>query len=856
MAKRSRVPTNTAAAAAAAKRARLSRPSVLSQRSLSPQETLGAAVSQATTFESQFFESQTEEEGAAEGSQAGTAATTEASVDTEPDNGDNFDGINWDRLPRFMKPLTTGRRVKSWIFQHGYRVVELYDQNRVWFVCKYCHIHKVIDTGGSGVFDVSKATSSAAAHLGLQKRGHGFTKDGLKPRRTGQQLSLRQTLETGVAVSQEAANAMGNFNIQQFREVAVFCLLDNNLPMELLARPSFREMISLANPEAEAALWVSPRSVATYAMRLFQYMQPQIVCALSEAASKIHISFDGWTTKGGKRGFFGVVAHFANASGVIQDLPIALPHLAGSHTGDAIADTIKKTLQEYSIGSDKLGYFVLDNAANNDTAVSSLAHAYDFNAAHRRLRCGPHTLNLIGQAIIFGSNQEAYNNNNDEQLQTEEVYMQEWRQEGPLGVLIDVINHIKTPQQHEIFRSFQTAANAELPARERLHVLEPVKPVVTRWNSYYAAFKRATQLQAAYNSYAEHYINALSLEDRRACQRGNKLPEAPSWMRSTGLTAADWAVITEYQDCLEPLKLATEKLEGRGKAGKYGAIYETIPVFEYVLGALEARTRSYEQVDFNPPDAPEDHLFVNLRAAWSKANDYYNKLDRSPAYYAATCLHPYYKYYCENSWVDKPEWLTSANAGFLQLWQSYKPQRTRPLSQTTAKPRHRGIDDVIGALVRRNKAQVEAAHDDEYERWRTQEPEWTSEQYLSDGHPVKYWIQLRSKYPCLSQFAIDILTIPASSCDCERLFSELGDLLEPRRRALGSELLAALQLVRSWRRAGFDGLYNNGDDEDKWSDVKDEEIVQQYDIEGWSCHGLVMGRCLSETSAVYGHSPT
>ncbi|KAG9388993.1 hypothetical protein A1F94_001886 [Pyrenophora tritici-repentis] len=233
---------------------------------------------------------------------------------------------------------------------------------------------------------------------------------------------------------------MGNFNIQQFREVAVFCLLDNNLPMELLARPSFREMISLANPEAEAALWVSPRSVATYAMRLFQYMQPQIVCALSEAASKIHISFDGWTTKGGKHA------------------------------------------PEYSIGSDKLGYFVLDNAANNDTAVSSLAHAYDFNAAHRRLRCGPHTLNLIGQAIIFGSNQEAYNNNNDEQLQTEEVYMQEWPSKPP-----------PTP-------------SCQL---ERLHVLEPVKPVVTRWNSYYAAFKRATQLQAAYNSYAEHYINAL-----------------------------------------------------------------------------------------------------------------------------------------------------------------------------------------------------------------------------------------------------------------------------------------------------------------------------------------------------------
>jgi hypothetical protein len=135
-------------------------------------------------------------------------------------------------------------------------------------------------------------------------------------------------------------------------------------------------------------------------------------------------------------------------------------------------------------------------------------------------------------------------------------------------------------------------------------------------------------------------------------------------MRSTGLTAADWAVITEYQDCLQPLKLATERLEGRGKAGNFGAIYKIIPVFEYVLSALEARARPYKQVDFNYTDAPEDHLHVNLRAAWSKANNYFNKLNNSPVYYAAVCLYLYYKYYCENSWADKPEWLTAANAGF------------------------------------------------------------------------------------------------------------------------------------------------------------------------------------------------
>jgi hypothetical protein len=106
------------------------------------------------------------------------------------------------------------------------------------------------------------------------------------------------------------------------------------------------------------------------------------------------------------------------------------------------------------------------------------------------------------------------------------LYIKEWRQQGPLGVLIDVINYIKTPQQYELFREFQHAVNAELPAGERLRVLEPVKPVVTRWNSYYAAFRRATQLQAAYNSYAEHHISRVALNDRRAAQLNNKLSDA------------------------------------------------------------------------------------------------------------------------------------------------------------------------------------------------------------------------------------------------------------------------------------------------------------------------------------------
>jgi len=121
-------------------------------------------------------------------------------------------------------------------------------------------------------------------------------------------------------------------------------------------------------------------------------------------------------------------------------------------------------------------------------------------------------------------------------------------------------------------------------------------------------------------------------------------------MRSDGLTAADWAVVTEYMDALKPLKAATKHLEGRGKSSSFGAIAEVIPVFEYILSYYEQRVKAYEAVDYNAHDeAPEDHLAINLRAAWAKASDYYAKLDLSPAYYAATILHPYYKTYCEAS---------------------------------------------------------------------------------------------------------------------------------------------------------------------------------------------------------------
>ncbi|KAA8615108.1 hypothetical protein PtrSN002B_011378 [Pyrenophora tritici-repentis] len=581
---------------------------------------------------------------------------------------DNYEGIDWDRLPRFIKPPTTSRRTPSWIYRHGYRVVLRSDMTTTYFICKFCHIHKYIDAGLAGVYP-SAATTAAARHLCENRPGHSHTPPGKL--RVACDSPLRRMLMTGVSVPQVVANELSNFNVQRFRLAAVAWLVDNNQSISEFEKSAFREMIAAANPQAEAALWQSHRSVSVYVMRLYNHLLPRIVLALSEAASKIHVSFDGWTTKGGKKGYLGIVAHFVNRLGKLIDLPIALPQLMGPHSGENMAEIVYSTLQKFGVTARTIGYFVLDNAYNNDTTITALASKFGFNAAHRRLRCGPHTLNLIGQTLLWGVDGDAYDNNVGEAVELDEEHqlMKEWRSDGPLGILLAVINHIKTPQQYELFESFQRLAHKELStADDDIKILQPIKPVVTRWNSYYSCFERAAKLQPAVNAYANYHISDTKLRVERAIEQGNKVPKTPTWMKSDGLTAHDWQVITEYIDILGPLKTATKRLEGHSQ-GSFGLVAEIIPVFEVLLHKLEQQLEKFDSVNHEEhAEAPEDHLAINLRAALIKAREYYSKLDETPAYYAATILHPRYKLFCDTVWAEKPEWLSLNNRNFDALW--------------------------------------------------------------------------------------------------------------------------------------------------------------------------------------------
>ena len=93
------------------------------------------------TFESQLREAVPEGAIVApnEASKAATvAATVEDGVEEEGFDAyleDTFEGLDWSRLPRYMKPLASARARRSWVYRYGWRVALLKDPDRIFFVC-------------------------------------------------------------------------------------------------------------------------------------------------------------------------------------------------------------------------------------------------------------------------------------------------------------------------------------------------------------------------------------------------------------------------------------------------------------------------------------------------------------------------------------------------------------------------------------------------------------------------------------------------------------------------------------------------------------------------------------------------
>ena len=65
-------------------------------------------------------------------------------------------------------------------------------------------------------------------------------------------------------------------------------------------------------------------------------------------------------------------------------------------------------IKDFGIKNEQIGYFMLDNATNNDTVMMAIAKEFDFDPIERRLRCLGYIINIIARHLLYGYNLDLF----------------------------------------------------------------------------------------------------------------------------------------------------------------------------------------------------------------------------------------------------------------------------------------------------------------------------------------------------------------------------------------------------------------------------------------------------------------
>ena len=98
---------------------------------------------------------------------------------------------------------------------------------------------------------------------------------------------------------------------------------------------------------------------------------------------------------------------YLDAFGKKKKILLSIPSINDSHTGENIAQGVADIIMEFGLEK-RVGYFVLDNAANNDKAIETLGGNFGFDPVKRRIRCAVHIVNLVAMQLMYGKDLKAF----------------------------------------------------------------------------------------------------------------------------------------------------------------------------------------------------------------------------------------------------------------------------------------------------------------------------------------------------------------------------------------------------------------------------------------------------------------
>jgi hypothetical protein len=249
----------------------------------------------------------------------------------------------------------------------------------------------------------------------------------------------------------------------------------DNVPFEKLASPYFKKIVGTVHPLLKTSIVPNPRTMSRWITQEFPVHKQEIRDNMATAISRVHLAFDLWTSSRNKA-INGITANWVDRKGHCQTALLALKEMGDRHDGQSIAHSVIPVINDYGF-SDKVSFFVLDNASSNDTCMAELAKQYDFNQEERRLRCAGHILNLVAQELLYGNDYEKFRGAVASIDEVEEQTKQ-WRAQGPIGMIAQIVRWVnKSPSRVQRFNEAQERAwnKANRGDNEPRRRFEPLK---------------------------------------------------------------------------------------------------------------------------------------------------------------------------------------------------------------------------------------------------------------------------------------------------------------------------------------------------------------------------------------------
>jgi hypothetical protein len=146
-----------------------------------------------------------------------------------------------------------------------------------------------------------------------------------------------------------------------------------HIALSCVEKKHFQELLELLNPRIFSYIYTAGNSVRRFILNEFQQRRSSLANDLCTARSKIHLSFDLWSSPN-SLSLCGVVAYYLIADFTNRAILVGLKRVQGTYSGENIADAVLEVIREYKI-ADKIGYFQADNAGNNNTCIQAILNA-------------------------------------------------------------------------------------------------------------------------------------------------------------------------------------------------------------------------------------------------------------------------------------------------------------------------------------------------------------------------------------------------------------------------------------------------------------------------------------------------